>query len=244
MNMEILSASEDGVRYLGFVGAFDTPEVEAFNAHLDAAIDEQHFRVVINAGQMTFINSTALGSLIRAQKRLKQYGGDLAVAELSGFAVQVFKTLGIDRKVRCFPSETEAVDYLKSVGSEGVGVEGEIQVTFQLTGPAQAAAAGADPRIGVMKSIGEAALSFQWENLDGLDVDAMFPAGAPVTLRFHLPLYHESHTFQADATVAAHHVTAGSRVMVQCRFVHLAEVEKKAVQQYVRDLRYLKGELG
>jgi anti-anti-sigma factor len=65
--MEILSATEDGVRFLGFVGAFDTPEVDGFQAHVDSAIDEQVFKVVINLGQMSFINSTALGALIRAQ---------------------------------------------------------------------------------------------------------------------------------------------------------------------------------
>ena len=142
--MEILSASEDGIRFLGFVGAFDTPEVEPFNAHVDSAIDEQHFKVCINVGQMTFINSTALGSLIRAQKKLKQYGGDLAVAELQGFAVQVFRTLGIDRKVKCFGTETEAVEYLRSVGSEGIGVDGEIQVAFSFNEAAQSNVAGTD----------------------------------------------------------------------------------------------------
>jgi anti-sigma B factor antagonist len=242
--MEILSASEDGVRFLGFVGAFDTPEVEAFNAHVDAAIDEQHFKVVLNVGQMTFINSTALGSLIRAQKRLKQYGGDLAVAELQGFAVQVFRTLGIDRKLRCFPSESEAVAYLRTVGAEGVSVEGEVQVSFSFAAPAQTAVAGEEARVGVLKTIGETGLAFQWENLDGLDADSMFAVGAPVRLRFQLPLYHESHTFQPDAAVTGSQVTAGNRVLVQTKFKVLRDVELKAIQQYVRDIRYLKGELG
>ena len=35
--MEILSATEEGIRFLGFVGAFDTTEVEAFQAHIDLA---------------------------------------------------------------------------------------------------------------------------------------------------------------------------------------------------------------
>ena len=242
--MEILSASEDGIRFLGFVGAFDTPEVDAFNAHVDGAIDDQHFKLCINVGQMTFINSTALGSLIRAQKRLKQYGGDLAIAELQGFAVQVFRTLGIDRKVRCFASEAEAVEYLRSVGAEGVGVDGDVQISFSFPGVAQAAVAGSDARIGKMKSIGEQGISFQWENLDGLDAEKMFTAGAPIKLRFQLPLYHESHTFQADANVVSGDVSAGNRVLVQAKFASLKDVEKKAIQQYVRDLRYLKGEIG
>lgn len=242
--MEILTASEDGIRFLGFVGAFDTPEVEAFNAHVDSAIDEQHFKVCINVGQMTFINSTALGALIRAQKRLKQYGGDLAVAELQGFAVQVFRTLGIDRKIRCFGSEGECVEYLRTVGAEGVGVDGEIQVAFSFTDAAQTSVAGTDARIGRMKSIGEQGVEFHWENLDGLDADRMFVANAPIRLRFQLPLYHESHTFQAEGSVSGSEVTAGNRILVRVKFAGLRDVERKAIQQYVRDIRYLKGEIG
>jgi anti-anti-sigma factor len=241
--MEILSATEDGVRFLGFVGAFDTPEVDGFQAHVDSAIDEQVFKVVINLGQMSFINSTALGALIRAQKRLNQYGGDLALAEPSAFATGVFKTLGIDRKIRCFKSEAEAVEYMKTVGAEGVAVEGEQQVSFAFVDRAQTDVAGEDPRMGVVKSIGETGIAFQWENLDNLDVDKMFPANAALKLRFQLPLYHETHTFTADATVTSSSITAGGRVTVQAAFVNLKEVERKAIQQFVRDLRYLKGEL-
>jgi anti-anti-sigma factor len=241
--MEILSATEDGVRFLGFVGAFDTPEVDGFQAHVDSAIDEQVFKVVINLGQMSFINSTALGALIRAQKRLNQYGGDLALAEPSAFATGVFKTLGIDRKIKCFKSEAEAVEYMKTVGAEGVNVEGEQQVSFSFVDRAQTAVAGEDSRMGVVKLIGEGGISFQWENLDSLDVDKMFVAGAPLKLRFQLPLYHESHLFTADATVVSSGITAGGRVTVQAKFVNLKDVERRAIQQFVRDLRYLKGEL-
>lgn len=241
--MEILSATEEGIRFLGFVGAFDTPEVDGFQAHVDGAIDEQIFKVVINLGQMSFINSTALGALIRAQKRLNQYGGDLALAEPSAFASGVFKTLGIDRKIKTFKSEAEAVEYMKSVGSEGVGVEGEQQVSFSFVDRAQTSVAGDEPRVGLLKAIGEAGITLQWENLDGLDVDKMFVQGAPVRLRFQLPLYHETHLFTADATIVSANITAGGRVTVQAKFVDLKDVERRAIQQFVRDLRYLKGEL-
>lgn len=241
--MEFLSATEEGIRYLGFVGAFDTTEVDAFQAHVDAAIDEQIFKVVINLGQMTFINSTALGTLIRAQKRLNQYGGDLALAEPTPFAAGVFKTLGIDRKIKCFGSEAEAVEYLRSVGSEGVGVEGEQQVSFSFTDHAQVAVAGSEPRVGLLKSIGEFGVTMQWENLDDLDVEKMFVPGAAMRLKFQLPLYHETHLFTAEASVVSSNFTAGNRLTVQAKFLNLREVERNSIQQFVRDLRYLKGEL-
>ncbi len=73
--------------------------------------------------------------------------------------------------------------------------------------------------------------------------DAMFVVGAPIRVRFQLPLYHESHMFHADAQVVNADVTAGNRVTVQTKFTNLSDVERRAIQQFVRDLRYLKGEL-
>jgi anti-anti-sigma factor len=241
--MEILRSDDDGIRTLRLVGNFDTTDVETFHAHIEEAIDEQCFRVLVDSEQMRFINSTALGSLIRAQKRLQQYGGDLAICALPSFAGRVFKTLGLDRKIRCFDSDGEASNYLQSVGAEGVDVEGDQQVGFVFSGDDQIAVAGEDPRIGTMKSIGEYGIQFQWENLDDLDVDTMFAAGAVVQLRFRLPLYHESHMFDAIASVVNATVTAGNKVTVQTKFTNLSDVERRAIQQFVRDLRYLKGEL-
>ena len=241
--MEILSSHEDGIQYLHLVGNFDTTDVETFHAHVEESIDAQNFRVLVNAEGMRFINSTALGSLIRAQKRLQQYGGDLAIAALPSFAAGVFKTLGLDRKIRCFGGVDQAVDFLRSVGAEGVGVEGDQQVGFSFVGDDQIAVAGDEPRIGTMKSIGEYGVQFLWENLDSLDVDTMFASGAPVRVRFRLPLYHESHMFHADATIVNATVTAGNKVTVQTKFTNLSDVERRAIQQFVRDLRYLKGEL-
>ncbi len=241
--MDILTSADDRIVTLTLVGAFDTTEVDKFQAFVEEAIDAQEFKVLVNVGQMTFINSTALGSLIRAQKRLNQYGGDLAIDELSGFPASVFKTLGIDRKIRCFTDRQEAVGYLQQVGSEGVGVDGEQQVSFIFLDEVQQGVAGDDPRVGVMKSIGEYGIKLAWENLDDLDVDNMFQIGVRMEVSFALPLYHESHTFQAAATVQSMTMTAGGRVTVQCKFTALSDVERRAIQQFVRDIRYLKGEL-
>lgn len=241
--MEILSSYADGIQSLHLVGNFDTTDVETFHAHVEESIDGQKFRVLVDAEQMRFINSTALGSLIRAQKRLQQYGGDLAIANLPSFASGVFKTLGLDRKIRCFDAADQATDYLRSVGAEGVGVEGEQEVGFTFSGDDQISVAGEEPRMGTMKNIGEFGVQFQWENLDSLDVDMMFEAGAPVRLRFRLPLYHESHIFHVDAQVVDFTVTGGTKVTVQTKFTVLSDVERRAIQQFVRDLRYLRGEL-
>ena len=241
--MDIIGTTEDGILRLAFAGNFDTTDVEAFHSHVEGAVDAQQFKVLVDAAGMNFINSTALGALLRAQKRLQQYGGDLAVSGLTEFAAGVFRTLGLDRKVRCFDSAADGVAYLHTVGAEGVGVDGDERMGFLFTGAEQIEVAGADPRVGTLKSIGEYGMLFQWENLDSLDTDTMFAPGAPLKIEFRLPLYHESHTFAADAKVVDATVTAGNRITVQTRFTSLRDVERRAIQQFVRDLRYLKGEL-
>ena len=65
-----------------------------------------------------------------------------------------------------------------------------------------------EPRMGTMKSIGEYGVQFQWENLDALDVDSMFKAGAGIRLSFRLPLYHESHIFHVDSQVVDFFINA------------------------------------
>ena len=171
--MEILSSHAGGIQALHLIGNFDATAVETFRAHVEESIDARRFRVLVDAEQVRFINLAAFRSLIRAQKRLQQYGGDLAIATLPSFASGVFKTVGLDRKIRCFDAADQAQEYLCGVGTEGFSVDGEQEVGFTFSGAEQIAAAGEEPRMGTMKRIGEFGMQFEGENLDGLDSECI-----------------------------------------------------------------------
>ena len=112
--MDILSAYEDGIHYFGFVGQFDTTDVEQFQAHVEEAVDAQHFKIAINLGQMTFINSTALGYLVAIAKRLKDIGGELVFSAPSRFFADTIRTLELHHLFEIFPSDQEAALYFVS----------------------------------------------------------------------------------------------------------------------------------
>lgn len=110
--MEIVRSTESGVAVVGIVGDFDTPDVPAFEEAVASAIRGGGPRVVVDAARVRFVGSTALGSLVRAQQALHDAGGDIALAAMPRFASCVFRTLGLGRKIRTFPTVGEAAAWL------------------------------------------------------------------------------------------------------------------------------------
>ncbi|MEN8151782.1 MAG: STAS domain-containing protein, partial [Planctomycetota bacterium] len=68
--MEIRHNVEDNILVLTLSGDFDTTEVDYFEGSIATAVDAGQFLVVLDMADLGFVNSTALGALIRAQKQL------------------------------------------------------------------------------------------------------------------------------------------------------------------------------
>ena len=240
--MEIKQSQEGGVRVLAIIGAFDSTNIETFDAHITEAVDTECVRVLVDTEHLRFINSTALGSLIRAQKRLNEYGGDLAVCALPGFVSGVFKTLGLDRKIQCFGAKDEAVAYLHTVGDECVDVPGAEDLGFLFVGAEQVAIAGEEPRNAILQSLSDQRLTFRWENDEGPGVAAVMAPGARLQVRFMLKLFQPTYVFDMLVDVESAVQGTGSDFLVTARVVEVADVERRVIQQFVRDMRLLGGE--
>lgn len=237
--MDIRKEETDGIVTLALVGDFDTTDTDWFSAEIAEAIDEGHFRVLLDLGGLEFINSTALGTLLRSQKRLAQYGGGLAATGASSDVEKTFRILQLDRKIPLFPSEEEAFDHLKSLSPEGVSASGE-EVEFRLS--VSEAVLGPRARRARLESLHEDGLVLAFENLESLDPEAAFPAGAEMELRFRLPLYHQSHVFRADGRLDRFEPLGRETILLHVSFRDLSETDREAVRQYVKDLRFLKGD--
>jgi anti-sigma B factor antagonist len=231
---------EGNVLVLVIGGEFDTLDVGRFGAEIQEAVDAGTPRVALDLSGMNFINSTALGALLREQKRLQQAGGDLSAAALSPFAQKNFALLGLDRKVRCFGTIPEALAYLRTVSASGVGLEGEHRVSFSFPDEDPA---GAKVRTAELRSLHGEGLAFALENLEGFDAARAFRTGRRLRLGFRLPLYHPTHEFRTDAVVGACDATAGNRLEVRVAFGELSEAERSAIAQFVSDLRYIRDEV-
>jgi anti-anti-sigma factor len=86
----------DGVIILSLVGELDLATVSRLEAQLRN--DERPGRVIVaDLRELRFIDSSGLQALVRADQRLRQDGGRLAIVAGSLQVQRVFELTGIDR---------------------------------------------------------------------------------------------------------------------------------------------------
>jgi anti-sigma B factor antagonist len=238
--MEIEQTVDGQHLLLTLTGDFDTTDVDTFSAQIATAIDGGIVLVAMDLTELTFINSTGLGCLLRAQKQLAQYGGGLTAVGANPRVAKTFRILELDRRIPLFGALDEARAHLEKLSPEGVSGGGE-EVEFLL--PDAKEAFGERPRRGKITEIEEDGLTFNFENLDRLDVDAVFPRDATIQLKFRIPLYHPSHVFDVAGKLAGVEVVGLETVTIHVRFTEISDPEQEAIRQYVKDLRYLGDEV-
>lgn len=104
--MQMQSHIHNGVATLRLSGRFDAYEAPPVARWLQEAALA---RVVVNLGDVTFIDSTALGTLIKGMKQCRQQGGDLRVCSLQQPVRIIFELTRLDKAFTFFPDETEAI---------------------------------------------------------------------------------------------------------------------------------------
>jgi len=97
----------EDVAFIRVCGDFDLSTVSAFDAELEEALTVK--RLVIELADCTFIDSSALRALVRAQKLATRAGGELALVAPSQPARRVLEIATLDRFVPVFRTVGEAV---------------------------------------------------------------------------------------------------------------------------------------
>ncbi len=237
--MQIEKRFEGEFLVLNLVGDFDTTEVDNFEAEIQAAIDAGFVRIVLDLKTLQFANSTALGAMLTAQKRTAQFGGGIATVNPQPGVARTLRLLGLDQKISLRASLEDALKHLRNLSPESVSTTGEEVEFFR---PDATDTFGSRPRRGRLEEMHEEGLAFSFENLDNLDPDAVFPDGAPVQLRFLLPLYHPTHVFRAGGSIRAYEVVGRNTILLHVDIVTLSDPEREALKQYVKDLKLIKGD--
>ena len=91
---EDVDATTHIVNVAGEVDLYSAPELKA---HVIDAIERGKTRIVVDLTDTTFIDSTTLGVLVGARKRLREQNGTLAVVCPDPDKVGLFEMTGLDR---------------------------------------------------------------------------------------------------------------------------------------------------
>jgi anti-sigma B factor antagonist len=100
---------ENGVAVIALSGELDLYTCPEFKEELLLVTGQATTLVVVDLTETTFIDSTALGVLIRGVERLKMNDGRLVVACADPNIVKVFEVTGLNRVFAVVGSRDEAI---------------------------------------------------------------------------------------------------------------------------------------
>ncbi len=85
-------------------------DYDSFKKAIDEVLDRGCVNVLLNFKNVNFINSSGLGRLILASKRIIEDNGSLKITELSDDLRELFTFTRLDSKIPVFATENEAVE--------------------------------------------------------------------------------------------------------------------------------------
>ena len=109
LSQESLDSERHVVAVRGEIDLFTAPELKSA---LSEAIESGHTRIVVDLTDTTFLDSTALGVLIGAVKRLRSRDGRLTIVNVDDNIAKTFEITGLDQIFPISATRAEAVHAL------------------------------------------------------------------------------------------------------------------------------------
>lgn len=257
--MKLEKRRYDDVVILRFIGEFDASNLQTFQPKIDQMIEAGDRQLVLDLHALKFVNSSALGYLIKANKRVKELGGDVVIARPSRFIQKTLSTLGLDQVFTAFQSVEDAILRFK---------KGETIGKIDLSGAAyDETLTGAVPilfrkdddpslppnQVGRIVTLYEDGLLFRYEptSQGGKDpVEKDLVAGTRLKVKFRQPFAVKDHYFEMAAPIVQVNRLTGPAdggdagvLAVKVRYDRIKDADRKSLQQLVRDLDSWKNEL-
>ena len=252
--MKIDKSLHDDYAVLTLKGEFDTFYCPALMQEVETLVERGVNHLVLDMRLVKFINSTALGAVIKAHKRCRADGGDLVIAQPSPFVRDVVTKVGIDKLITMHDSEQEAVKAIikhlnqtelagdAPVDSEKVMIGFTDEIRNKMIG------SGKKPKtlLGTMANVDGNRVQFLWNGEKvGISADQarqLFFVNSDVLLKFQVKMIKKSF-FDLTATVDAVESAGDSGVRVTAKYKKISEPDRDALSQFAADMAFLKNQL-
>lgn len=98
----------DGRRLIAVRGELDLFTAPELRARIGRAIDGGVRKLVVDLSETEFVDSTGLGVLLSALKRIRSHDGELVVLDSTGSLLRTFRVAGVEQILNVVTSEREA----------------------------------------------------------------------------------------------------------------------------------------
>jgi len=95
--LDVTTRSIEGITIVDVSGRMDAATSRDVETTLNSLIDGGSRKIVFNGQQLSYISSSGLRVILASLKRLRQDGGELALASLQAAPLEVIKMTGFDR---------------------------------------------------------------------------------------------------------------------------------------------------
>ena len=109
MDLRLDVARRDGWAVLEVGGEVDVATAPRLREQLIKLVNDANYRIVVDLRDVDFIDSTGLGVLIGALKRVRTHDGDLTLVCTEPRIVKVFQITGLDQVFDLHGSVSDAV---------------------------------------------------------------------------------------------------------------------------------------
>lgn len=113
--MDITSRTRRDITVLEIRGHFDAHEAITVVEWLKEFTQHPPARLVVNLENVSFMDSSALATLVQGMKRCRQQMGDLYLCCLQQRVRFIFELTRLDKAFRTFASEDEAIQAFATV---------------------------------------------------------------------------------------------------------------------------------
>jgi len=231
--MKIEREINGDVAVLSMRGEFDSFVVNSFLEEVESLAANGIRSIVLDMRLVKFIMSTAIGAIVKSRKMMKEFGGDLVIAQPSGFVRDVLDSLGLTKVLQVFDENQDAV---KSLGQAATDLpQGNSAMLHFDQAERQKAIGG--PAVGRIIDLSDEQMALQVAQ-----AASYFPEGESLKAKFRLPLFKKSYYFEIAATIAG--ATANEEgARVEVRFDNITADDCKSIQQFINDMNFLRDEV-
>lgn len=108
--MEISASYVESAVVVGCRGRLNMAAVPQLRSAITAAVDNGGKRLVVDLGEVPFVDSSGLGVLVAGLKQARQAGGDLRIAAAGDQVRTVLALTNLDRVLRPYETVGDALD--------------------------------------------------------------------------------------------------------------------------------------
>jgi len=112
-SLRLEESEQDGYPVLTPAGEVDIATVETLRDRLNGWLDAGRLRLVVDLGQLDYLDSTGLGCVTAARKRAQDLGGDLVLVCTRPRIMRLFTITGLDAVFTICGSVAEAAAKLR-----------------------------------------------------------------------------------------------------------------------------------